>query len=411
MNLQRSATTHGVPWLEFFPQQGGPVQKSAIDSFPFSIGRNDTTDLPINSTRVSREHAAIVKAGNAYRVRDLDSTNGTFVNGQRIEEATLNDGDILVIADVEFTFFSGNTQAVRKTITQVIEFRESDANNPKTHDLIRSVRRLQETLLQGGERIAYRAIVDLQSAAVSGYEASATSAHVPRQQTEGDRQVLNSHTRLATRLRESFCLAATERVASLPSGSKLFLPLETAEIDIEVIDRLFSRLRVVLPDLGRLVLDLPDSAVNDIPYFHELHARVRESGAQLCYSDFAAGKPQVDVHRLVPPDYLKLSRSMIRGLSRDPNRQTQIETLIQSCREVGSEVIAIEIDTDHDAAMFRELGCRFASGALYGDLAGNGLPAAKSAGSTPQNAIANAAAVPRLPVPLRSGAVLVGAQI
>ena len=110
----------GTPWLEYFFQQGGPVQKCLLTSFPFSIGRNDTTDLPINSTRVSREHAVIIRGGNTYRIRDLDSTNGTLVNGQRIDEATLSDGDIVVIADVEFTFFSGLAQAPRKTVTQVI---------------------------------------------------------------------------------------------------------------------------------------------------------------------------------------------------------------------------------------------------------------------------------------------------
>ena len=303
-----SQTPPGTPWLEHFPQQGGPAHKTLLASFPFSIGRNDTTDLPINSTRVSREHAAIVRASDTYRVRDLDSTNGTFVNGQRIEEATLSDGDILMIADVEFTFFSGNLQAPRKTVTQVIGFRESDSTNLQAGDLIRSLRRLQETLLQGSYRVVYQPVFDLASGQPMGFESHPALGHKGPVASETDRLVMARHPRLSVRLRESFWLIAAESVLDRPS-LKLFLPLETKDVDHDVVEGLLTRLSAILPDFKSLVLDLPDGAVNDIPYFHEFYSQVRARGAGLCYSEFAAGKSRLDELAKVRPDYLRLARA------------------------------------------------------------------------------------------------------
>ncbi|MDZ4819832.1 MAG: EAL domain-containing protein [Planctomycetota bacterium] len=357
-----SPAAAGVPWLEFFPQQGGPVQKTLVATFPFSIGRNDTTDLPINSTRVSREHAAIVKAGNTYRVRDLDSTNGTFVNGQRIEEATLSDGDILMIADVEFTFFSGNTQAARKTVTQVIGFRESDSSSLKGVDLIRCVRRLQETILQGSSRLEYQPVVDLLSDTPIGYEAIQRLSHGGPYQLEADRLVLATNSRLAVRIRECFFLLAAEKLTASDKQAKLFLHLESSEIDHEFVRNLLGIAERLFPRPDRLVLDLPDSVVNDIPYFHEIHAWITDFGAELCYSEFAAGKAQVEVHRKVPPNYLRLARAMVRGIAQDDDRQALIKSTIRTCRDSGCEVIATNLDQKSDVQLFQQLGCRFGMG-------------------------------------------------
>lgn len=68
------------------------------------LGRADDSHVVIARPGVSRKHALIMAGIGGFNIKDLESQNGTFVNGQRITEQPLKDGDQIVIGDTKILF-------------------------------------------------------------------------------------------------------------------------------------------------------------------------------------------------------------------------------------------------------------------------------------------------------------------
>ena len=71
---------------------------------PITIGRLPESTIVVNDPNASRRHAEIRRSGNDVVVVDLNSTNGTRVNGATIRERVLNDGDQIVIGTTVLRF-------------------------------------------------------------------------------------------------------------------------------------------------------------------------------------------------------------------------------------------------------------------------------------------------------------------
>jgi pSer/pThr/pTyr-binding forkhead associated (FHA) protein len=67
-----------------------------------TIGRAPRADFIVDAALVSRVHCQLTAGAVELEVIDLESTNGTFVNGQRIDRALLKNGDRLAVGKVEF---------------------------------------------------------------------------------------------------------------------------------------------------------------------------------------------------------------------------------------------------------------------------------------------------------------------
>ncbi|MCW2957535.1 MAG: domain containing protein [Solirubrobacterales bacterium] len=76
----------------------------AIGEDPVTVGRSHSADIALDDPLVSRRHATIVRTGAVVRLHDDESTNGTYVNGRRITETDLVDGDVVAFGRVIVIF-------------------------------------------------------------------------------------------------------------------------------------------------------------------------------------------------------------------------------------------------------------------------------------------------------------------
>jgi pSer/pThr/pTyr-binding forkhead associated (FHA) protein len=68
------------------------------------VGRSRSCDLVFDEDTISRRHAVVWHDGGTWRVVDLESTNGTYLNGERIEAARLAPGDEVRFGAVKLRF-------------------------------------------------------------------------------------------------------------------------------------------------------------------------------------------------------------------------------------------------------------------------------------------------------------------
>src|SRR5262249_12438092 len=76
------------------------------------VGRAADNDIVALDLRVSRHHAAVVREGETYRIRDMGSSLGVYVNNHRVDECELRDGDLIRLGDSLYTFVNAPVATV-----------------------------------------------------------------------------------------------------------------------------------------------------------------------------------------------------------------------------------------------------------------------------------------------------------
>jgi two-component system, NtrC family, sensor kinase len=92
------------------------------------VGRDASNNIQLHDTEVSRHHAEIRCLDNAYAILDLNSSNGTYVNGQRIKQCSINSGDQLQMGST-LMLFTGPSEETGEDLAKAV-----DIGQPKDQD-------------------------------------------------------------------------------------------------------------------------------------------------------------------------------------------------------------------------------------------------------------------------------------
>ncbi len=349
-----------LPYLEFYPESGGRVQRVPLALFPFRIGRSAEVQYTVYSRLVSKIHAEITRRGDSFVLSDLGSRNGTFVNGERVSETTLNHGDIIHIADMEFQFGCDPLRSA----TNEPSVTEYAGRQPVHH--WQGGKLLRELLAGRRIRTLFHPIVQLDTLTPIAYEALGRGEHpgLPPNPLELFR--LAEQHRLALELSRLFRAEAFVDAALLPDDPLLFINMHPAEMDQPNV---FGALPEAMPEYiscSRLVLEVHEDAVADPARLRRLREEARAIGCGIAYDDFGAGQSRLAELTDAPPDFVKLDRKLIQDIGQSEARQEIVRTLARVSHSLGCRLIAEGIENPDEAEVCRRLGCELGQGFLFG---------------------------------------------
>ena len=324
-----------VPYLEHFPERNDVPQRIPITAWPFRLGRSPGLDYTIYSSQVSKHHAEIVQTGDTYTIRDLGSTNGTFVNGRRIIEATLSAGDIIHVARKEFRF------GLDPTLHQ---------ETPNLQVTAPSAAEIPVSLIKRRDvRVIFQPIVHLKTGEVLGYEALGRSTHAVLNLKPAELFRLAEQCRLAPELSRLFQNVAVEEATRLPGNTQVFLNLHPAEMHDEWLVESARDLQSRLRPGQKLVLEVHEDAVADVQMLAHLRERLHALNIGMAYDDFGAGQARLHELAEAPPNFIKLHLTLIRDIHQSHARQELVQALNHVSKDLGVDLIAEGIETEEEA--------------------------------------------------------------
>jgi hypothetical protein len=99
--------------------EGKLLAEYPLDKERMTVGRRSRCDVHIDNMAISGEHAAIVTIGNDSFLEDLESTNGTKVNGKPIKKYVLQHRDVIELGKYQLTYVNENQPSLESALTRV----------------------------------------------------------------------------------------------------------------------------------------------------------------------------------------------------------------------------------------------------------------------------------------------------
>jgi len=348
--------------LEGFSDKNQVLRRLIMTPLPFRIGRQPDLALCLDNREISRVHAEIFTKESNLCIRDLGSTNGTFVNYKRLRgPVRLYDGDIIHFAQQEFRI--------------VHELMDSNSFDEKTDiypgELPRKIpygtRALQKLIHEKTVTTYFQPLVNLLDGHVFGYEILGRGDLPGFEKSPIKLFQIASTINMSAELSHLFRQTGVSLGSNLPGHPILFINTHPAEMgDWQRLVKNFEGLRSSFPSLS-FTVEIHEGAVTDLDRMRSLRSLLKELDIRLAYDDFGSGQARLLELTEVPPDYLKIDRSLIHNIHQaSPKRQRMIEIIVRFLNESGVKTLAEGVSCIEEAHICKQLKFDCAQGYYYG---------------------------------------------
>jgi pSer/pThr/pTyr-binding forkhead associated (FHA) protein/EAL domain-containing protein (putative c-di-GMP-specific phosphodiesterase class I) len=342
-----------APWLEYALASGQRVQRQPLGEQPVKLGRSETADIQIDSPKVSREHARVMWEAGEFWVQDLGSTNGTFVNGERIERARLADGDVFLVADVEFAFFANSTERLRHMATQQMTAnpRPSQHSDPRrvereNWEAVLALRAAQHELLAGVQRPS---LAKIEEHLAPLPFALLERPRVPmRAGLPSKNDLLQPPLRTQCRLREASRWEAWSRYSNDAPSRRLLVTVESWEISANPgLFAHFEDLAWHTDGADCVVAVVPANEAVDLPEVGEFCRELQRLGIGIACDGFLGSHAHVKQFESLRPQALILAPQMVDDLLTQSKCADRLAAVADACRKRQIQPAVEGLDDPH----------------------------------------------------------------
>lgn len=331
-----------------------------IVSGRMSVGRRPNNALCVNHRTVSGLHAQLTMIDEDLLLEDMQSTNGTLVNGVRLHGNTLlNDGDVVHFGQ---TIFSVAQSVHTPSTPGKFSNKTFVASHPEDAILYEGF----DQLMNRPDIDPYfQPIVKLATSEVIGYEV------LVRSKVKGlefpDRIFRIAAMRMAEVKLSELCRSEGLLSAiQFDSNAKFFLNTHAAELETPRLLDSLCELRADFP-LMDICLEVHEAAITSVKYLKDLAKVLKELQIDLAYDDFGAGQARLIELFEVPPKYLKFDLKMIRGLENaSAIHRASVKALVNMVHDLDVIALAEGVETEEQAKICTDLGFETAQGYFFG---------------------------------------------
>lgn len=329
--------------------QDGSFWVVPIEHSPFTIGRGKGSNLFLVAEGVSRNHAEIFKSDYGWLVKDLDSKNGTYVNGRRLtEERPLGHGDYITIAEIRFDVVDATDLL---DSTQII--------NPYAEHFERMIDR--KAVIPH-----FQPLVSLHDGALVGYEILGRINYSGLPNNPGELFQISRRLGRQTELSELFRDTALDHAARIGVKELVLFNTLPEEIHLEKLDRSLRNLRKLMPGL-KLGMELHENTVTDVIMMKELKTLLHDLDMLLVYDDFGSGQSRLSELLDSVPDILKFDIDLIKNIHlRSLVSRSILESLVKMAREAGIQTLAEGVECREEADFCTSIRFDLVQGYYFG---------------------------------------------